>query len=302
MRDADASNPATKETQLHAHAATGSSPATRPLDPRHFIGSFQGQPRSVAHGGQATYAGHVLTALLPRSVVETVIPPAFALAGHAGGATDHPVLVMLGWQRDCSAVISGTAHRLPLQPDYRELIILVPYVVARGGGHPQWHNFVVRMFLTDVPPILIGTLFQYSKTAGDFNDTTVCGAPGTEVRHGSGSGAMVFACAIESQQAFGPPADATGFDDLVDLLKMPILGIQYPPTPPLPPQQCSYFEWETAASEVATINRAAVQFHAPLRPGMLGWHGFWMDADPSASFSVRSVRWRLESTPPACSF
>jgi len=275
----------------------------RPLEQANFSGTYvPGDP--VRNGGQATYDGHVFTVMLPTADVASVLPSGFELAPRKISAADHPVVCMLGFQRACKFVVFG--QPLPSgQGDYEELIVIVPYVV-RSGGQGLWHNFAVRMFLSEPAPVFVGdVIYEYSKGLGRFVQT----AGGELVIEDQGPD--VFECRVQPTSAPVPAAQAMpGFDDFMQLMKMPILGIEYPPLqlppplPPLPPTQCSYFEWEGSAASVGEID-GAVRFSSEFRPGMASWikqAPNWTGARADSSFGVSGIRWRLADLPVGCTF
>jgi hypothetical protein len=279
----------------------------RPLERGNFVGDCKPASGVVADGGQATYSGHVFTVLLPRAVVAPVIPAGFALAQRKVPGHDHPVMCLLGTQSDCSLVVGGHTQEAP-QDDYEELIVLIPYVVKTGSAKALWHTFCVRMYLDQLGPIVIGDfVFQYSKNVGTF--TTI--PFGEEVRNEKG--VLGFTCIFNATSPLVPAAAAMpGFGDFLQVMQMPILGVQYggigslPPPPPPPPPDCccSYFEWDGAAAMVSTIE-SAVCFTCEYRPGMAAWvrqPPDWTLGQADASFAVDNIRWRLATTPPACEF
>ena len=284
-----------------------------PLDRKNFKGDCDPQPKKVSDGGQSTYAGSVFTLLLPRVDVAKVLPSGFVLADRNTPSAQHPVICMLGLQHDCCFMVNGATSPAD-QKAYTELIVLVPYVVQKGGGD-RWHNFSVRMFLDAVAPIIIGDLsiFQYSKTEGSFDATattttgpfpvvqdevemTPLGVPATLVYRDASLQKANWVSANAAPPAFGA---------LMDVMAMPILGVEFDPiVPPATPWACSYFEWDVTGGQVAAME-GSVQFIQAFRTGMESWVSnppAWIAADTASSFLVQDFRWRLSQDPPPCVF
>ena len=278
----------------------------RPLEPGNFDGNYlRRAPGEVVNGAQATYSGTIFTATLPRAQVSAVIPAGFELAQRLDGGDDHPVVCMLGLQGECKLIEGGNQPTPADQPDYRELILIVPYVVQTGGGK-LWHTLSVRMYLDAFLPVLVGDcIFQYSKEVGAFDAIP----NGIEVRDNQGN--LVFTCLSKETGDWTPAATAApGFADFETILNMPMLGVLYDPddfciaAPPSAPRCCSYFRWECSSAEVVTI-KSAIRFDREFRFGMTDWvkpAGSWTPVSADASFRVRKVRWQLALERPDCVF
>ena len=65
---------------------------------------------------------------------------------------------------------------------------------------------------------------------------------------------------------------------------------------------CSYWEWDYASAEVAPVT-SRHQYHQPLAKGMSGWVQLGpLSSDPSGSFAIRGLRWRMATKLATCYF
>jgi len=107
-----------------------------------FVGAYVPNDTAAQWGGQSTYDGSIAVTLFERAIVEPVLPPGFSLAARTDGATTHPVIHMIGHQRNPMLLEDG--FLVPaLDLGYQEMSLLIPYVVANRGTM-MWHTFVVR--------------------------------------------------------------------------------------------------------------------------------------------------------------
>jgi hypothetical protein len=129
--------------------------------PGDYAGSFDARMHDAVEGAQSTFDGSIVVTLLERSLVQQVLPDGFHLSARTDGGGEHPVIHLVGHQRDHNGLHNGSPYKL-LDNDYSEMILLVPFVL-RGSG-TKLHTFVVRMYLDDVGAIQIGNwIYGYAK-------------------------------------------------------------------------------------------------------------------------------------------
>jgi hypothetical protein len=107
--------------------------------PADFNGSYDPRANDAQYGGQSTYNGSIAVTLLDRSLVQSALPGDIRLAQRLDGGTTHPLVHLVGHQRNLKYLING----IPIDsflPDYQEMILLIPFVVRAFGS--KWHNFV----------------------------------------------------------------------------------------------------------------------------------------------------------------
>ena len=267
-----------------------------------FAGAYVPNDSAALWGGQSTYDGSIAVTLFERAVVEPVLPPGFSLATRTDGATTHPVIHMIGHQRNPMLLVDG--FLIPaLDLGYQEMTLLIPYVVANSGT--MWHTFVVRMFLNDIAAIDIGNLgFAYQKEFAALPETDAPNVVDTDVMalfEGDVFGSAVtqnsqWTCACDA------PAVVPSWLDVQTLFAMPIVGVDVDPTSGLVTRiLCSYWEWDYANVYVAAAS-SQHDFVRICRPGMGGWIG-QCSSPPGGALMIRGLRWRLADPPtPACQF
>ena len=274
-----------------------------------FAGSFDCRSKDATSGGQSTYDGAAIVTMLDCNLVASVLAPGLELAQSTpAGATEHPVILLLGRQKDLYFLEDGGL--IPAEGPYTELILIVPYTVKPPGT--KWHNYVVRMYLDNVDAIVIGdVIYAYAKEKATF---TARGDMMSVMRNGS----TMFESRVE---ATGPAinvapgqAPPPGFADLQQVFEMPIVGY-FGAQPPAPVPggwrfSCSYFEWDFSNATAAPA-ASKFTFVKEFKPGMQGWVDLGQLANaPEGAFKIRGLRWRLSlelplvppNMPPACTF
>lgn len=273
-----------------------------------YQGSFDPRRSNATNGGQSTYDGTMMVALLDRSLVKQVLAPGLDLAVcNLPGATVHPVILLLGKQYDLCYLINGTTVSANATP-YTELILIVPFTVQPPGT--KWHNFVVRMYLDNPEAIIIGdAIYAYAKLPGTFSTQ---GTTST-VQFNAGT---VFQCDVTPGAAASVAPGATlppGFAEIQKIFEMPMLGY-FGVNPPafLPGWRfsCSYFEWDYSNAFAAPAD-TTFTFVQGFTPNMSGWVSLGQLSNArSGAFSIMGLRWRLSlqlpllppNVPPACAF
>jgi hypothetical protein len=277
-----------------APAAAGTSFA----GPADFSGGFDARLSNAANGGQTSYEGEVLVAMLDRTLVANTLPADLQLASPLAASTRHPVMVMTGNQRDPKLLVGGIEVGDPSLHDYREMMLLVPFVVHRTGSN-RWHTFVVRMYLDDPGAVAIGnTVFGYAKELGELIELGTVPDVKTDVFDARKQ--MMFASAVRSTGPWQPASAATSvprWTDVQEILKMPIVG-----NIPILGLVCSYWEWSYAGAEAAPAT-GTLRFLRPFQPTMTDWPALGtVAATDDGAIAIRRVRWRLATIPPACRF
>jgi len=267
-----------------------------------FAGAYVPNDSAAQWGGQSTYDGSIAVTLFERAIVEPVLPPGFSLAARTDGATTHPVIHMIGHQRNPMLLEDG--FLIPaLDLGYKEMTLLIPYVVANSGT--MWHTFVVRMFLDDIAAIDIGnSWFAYQKEFAALPETDAPNVVDTDVMALFNGDVFSSAVTQNSQWtcACDAPAVVPSWRDVQTLFAMPIVGVDVDPTSGHVTRiLCSYWEWDYANVYVAAAS-SQHDFVRICRPGMGGWVG--PCSSPSGgALMIRGLRWRLADPPtPTCQF
>jgi hypothetical protein len=262
--------------------------------PADFVGYYVPRAGPVKTGGQSTYDGTVVVSMLERAVVQSILPGDLTLAQPQATLTHHPVVHLIGQQRDLYPVFQGVQQPIRTLPDYREMILLIPYVVRATGL--EWHNYAARMYLDNQQAVDGGNaVYAYAKELA----TLVYSAkpPRSDARV-TVEGIAFFSSAVNLT---GPWRDAANarttiprWTDLLQLFEMPVLG--YDSARVL----CSYFEWTLTTAQFAPA-ASTFAFLESFRPGMAAWVALGpMNSAPDGAIGVRGVRWRLASLPSFC--
>jgi hypothetical protein len=219
-----------------------------------FVGTYLQNPSAAQNGGQSTYDGSIAVTLLDRAIVELVLPGGFALAQRTDGATTHPVIHLIGHQRELKYLIDGKTEP-SLVPDYREMSLLVPFVVrSQNAMSPsaKWHNFVVRMYLDNLGAVEAGnTFYAYQKELAALLESYAPNVVNWNVLpllQGD-----VFKSAVDRTGPWSSPSSSSipGLADVQTLFAMPLVGADLNPiggTRVI----CSYWEWDYTNAEVAS--------------------------------------------------
>lgn len=266
--------------------------------PKDFAGGFDPAARPAADGGQSTYEGALFVAMLDSTLVSAVLPAGLELAKPLTATAQHPVILLVGNQRNPLELRGGVTYPIPLSNDYREAMLLVPFVV-RTSANQRWHTYVVRMYLDDIRPVAIGnTIFGYEKELASLTESGAFPNAKTDVRNLAN--ALVFHSDVQTNGPWQPSAAATAvprWADLRTIFEMPIVG-----TLPIVGFVCSYWEWYYATTEVAPAT-VSFRFVQPFRPTMSGWVALGtLTNAPDGALAMRGLRWRLALWPPGCQF
>jgi hypothetical protein len=261
-----------------------------------FEGEFTAREGKAEFGGEAIYLGRVVFLHLARAEVQSVLPADLKLAQNTSGSLPdvHPVVLVFGHQTDTKLVYPfWTAD---VGEDYRELILLVPFV--QRAGHSRWHNYVVRIYLEDFWAMLLGNqhyglqklLATFSETDADFG----------VIR----DSVAVFASESAPSAAWQDDAAAAttlaNYQQMKQILSMPILGTL---TMVLgKPYVCSYFEWDFTGARVRPISTKS-QFLQAFTTGMSSWVNLGiLQSVPDGAWQLEKFRWRMAYPPFACEF
>lgn len=270
-----------------------------------FQGDFLPAGGAVVDGIQSTYDGTIVVTTLDRNVVGKVLPAGTHLAAPVDATlARHPVLLLIGEQRVPSSVSNGNAQPIATAGDYREIILLVPFVVHDTGT--LWHNLVVRMYLNDLAAVQGGNLvYGYRKEFAVMGRTVQTDRVSYQVDTLIPS-ATRFVAEVKVPGAYSPwgapdpPLPRLG--DIQRMFEMPLLGRDGSGS-----FICSYWEWEFSSAEVAAASTEH-RFVSEFAAGMADWVAAGTLAnDPDGAIAVRKVRWRMAwELPPwkpaACQF
>jgi hypothetical protein len=254
-------------------------------------------------GGQSTYNGSIAVTQLDRSLVQSALPGDLRLAQRLDGGNTHPVIHLVGHQRNLKYLSNGIPIDSPI-PDYQEMILLIPFVI-RGSGS-KWHNFVVRMYLNSAVPIILGDLvYAYAKLPGQLAESGARDDLTTAITDLSVTFLLVFK---DDVRVTGPwsTSDTAGlalppWKDLQEILKMPLLGADVAQNT-IVRTVCSYWEWDLTSAEVAPVT-SRHQYLQACAEGMSGWVKLGqLSSDPKGSFAIRGLRWRMATAPADCYF
>jgi hypothetical protein len=269
--------------------------------PGDYAGSFDARMHDAVEGAQSTFDGSIVVTLLERSLVQQVLPDGFHLSARTDGGGEHPVIHLVGHQRDLNGLHNGSPYKL-LDNDYSEMILLVPFVL-RGSG-TKLHTFVVRMYLDDVGATQIGNwIYGYAKEPARLTEKTSPNTVATEVKPLFRS--LIFESTVQSTGLWhtseSTSEEITRWADLKTIFEMPLVGVDVVHGNVLR-TVCSYWEWDYTTTEVASAT-SQHQFLHKFRDGMDGWvaRGLLSSASGGA-FMVRGLRWRLALPPPPCQF
>lgn len=266
------------------------------LGPDDFAGGFTPSSGPAELGLQSTYSGSVVVSMIDRTVVEKVLPTGVHLANPVVASTKHPVIHLIGEQREPSTLYNGNPVPVPEAEGYREMILLVPFVVR--GSSTQWHNYIVRMYLDDLTAVAGGnSIYGYEKVWARLGKTETSAVTTHQVTTLLGFTTW-FLNELQVTGTWGSLADPTAsslprWADLKKIFEMPVLGSFNGVF------ICSYWEWDFAGSEVAPA-ASKHQVVTKFRDGMEEWEtmGPLVNALDGA-FSIGRVRWRL-APPPGC--
>jgi hypothetical protein len=265
-----------------------------------FVGSYDHRSTDAQNGGQSTYNGSMAVTLIDRALVANVLPGDFSLAARTDGGQEHPIIVCVGHQRNLMYLTAGVLT--PADPDYQEMILLVPFVVRASGT--KWHTFVVRMYLDDINAIGIGnSIYAYQKQPAQLQESGTPDDLTTRVTPFLSD--LIFNSYVRITGPWCTSSEARislpDWTDIQTIVDMPIVGADVS-AGNIVRTVCSYWEWEYSNAEVAPAS-SQHQFFRPFRDGM----GAWVALGPLTSiacggFAIRGIRWRLALPPPSCQF
>ena len=235
--------------------------------PKDFQGGFVPAPGPVVNGLQADYSGTLVVLMLDRNLVQSVLPQGASLAPTKTPSTQHPVIYLIGTQNNPLGVQNGQPTPIPGAMTYKEMSLLVPFVVLNNGAN--WHNLVVRMFLDNGVAVWGGNAccaYQKFPAMLDYQNQ------GNQSTHTiSLLGTTLFQDQEALNSAFVPPWNVgrpPRFPALRKIFEMPILGYQsfFGYTQYL----CTYWEWNFNNAQIASAS-SQFQFTTPSAPGIQGW-------------------------------
>jgi hypothetical protein len=268
--------------------------------PGDFTGSYDARAADVQNGGQSTYEGAIVVTLLDRDLVEKALPGDFHLAPRIGAGKTHPIIHLVGYQRDLK-LLEGGVQKPAGTDGYQEMILLVPFVV-RGTG-AKWHSFVVRMFLDSTAAIVIGdVVYAYAKLPAEFAESGPADDLTTRILLLLQA---VFQGNVKRTGAWRSSDNAqttlAQWSDLREIFAMPLVGVEVV-LGSIVRAVCSYWEWDYTGAQVApAISRHT--FLRPFRDGLEGWPMLGsLPSPPNGAFVIRGLRWRLAKQPPPCVF
>ena len=104
---------------------------------------------------EATFNGCIAFFNWARKEVERLLPPDLELAVNRSAAPDlHPVSLVFGDQTEGAWIVAG--RRLPLDFNYQELTLAVPFVKHRQGRY--LHTYVPRIYSSNWPAVWDGNV------------------------------------------------------------------------------------------------------------------------------------------------
>ena len=171
--------------------------------------------------GQGNYAAQVAILPVDAASVAATLPPELALGPCGGSEGTHPVILFLGRQTDVRPNIFPAPGM-----GYDEAIFAVPNVFAPDAteSYQGPFAFMPRLWLDDLPPVLIGLLFYgYAKRLASIGT----GASGYQV-HSLEDGALLASAQLAASGAAGPPASFPAWRDIDALLHQPLIAEPVP--------------------------------------------------------------------------
>ena len=280
-----------------------SSTLTTPTGPRtaeflandDFDGQFVRMPLDSPFGGGSVFEGRLVFSNLPRTVVDDVLPPDLKLANNKNPSFPnvHPVALLYGHQ-------TATQWKLPLPwgtldagADYRELILIVPFV--QRAGSQTWNNYVVRIYLDDPVAMAIGNVpYGYFKELATFSESDSGTVSTVNVVRGGLSVFQWTATALAS--TFDPHTVALttleNYQEAIEIFDMPILGTT------VAGYVCSYWTWTLGAASVRPID-VQFKFQQPFRvSGMAEWvNQGALNSVEKGAFELKNVNWDMRYPP-----
>jgi hypothetical protein len=266
-----------------------------------FSDTFDPRTGSAVTGGQATYQGSITVTVLDSALVSNVLPVGFSLASRTDGFAGHPIIVMVGHQTDCTVLVNSVQSSAN-QPDYQEVILLIPFVITNSGT--KMHNFVVRMYLDSLSPTFAGAAYNYAKEPANLVES---GPPNDLTTTVTQTFLFPLTYFNTTVQLTGPWVSSSSaiptvprWPDLQKIFEMPMLGVSetFPYS-----KICTYWEWDFTNTEVAPA-LSQYQFLRSFRNGMDPWVQLGvLHGAPDGCVAIRNLRWRIALLPlPQCTF
>src|SRR5262249_22285252 len=109
--------------------------------------------------GYATNNGFISIFNLDRKVIESMLPPEFALAKSKSHLS--PLIVVWGEMSKTGAYFGGINFAYGLV--YREMHFFIPGVYERNGNPQKLRTYTARMFVDERDPEILGRRFYYPK-------------------------------------------------------------------------------------------------------------------------------------------
>jgi len=225
--------------------------------------------------GVAAFDGCIVVATPTRNEVEALLPGDLELAD--GSAADrHPVLFVLGRQRDTASLVAGL--RLPFPVAYGEFALAVPFVRHRLGR--RVHTWVPRMISSYFPATWAGNEYyglgkQMGRVRRDRDLVLLSDERDRLLLH----------AVVERR---GEWLDGAGDPPLLARVRsafaLPIVGRKATGA-----WIACRFDWGFDAARVRAID-AALEVDRPFVPGLVAGAHHGAAAD---SFEVRGMAWRL---------
>jgi hypothetical protein len=274
------------------------------LDAGDFEGSYDTPVTNNVYRGQTDYDGYLVFANLPRTIVDDVLPTDLQLAPNVSSTYQnvHPIILLYGDQSNGTYVFPPYIPPVTLGTSYHEVVMLIPFVRQVGGT--KWHNYVVRMYLDNLPAVQIGNQYYgYFKELAVLTETsTTATLSQLEVNQGPQTN---FQWTAETPSgSFVSSASATGtldnYKHAIDIMRMPLLGTLT--TLLLPTYVCSFWDWNLQNADVRPVEVTS-QFVQPPRSGTTSWVGQGaIVSDEKFAFEIHGLVWQLAYPPVPCSF
>ena len=246
-----------------------------PWSPRRYVGPFvdaaQARPSFVV---QSSFDGAAVVAMAGREQAARMLPADLELADPVDPSQDtHPVVAVFGTHRRCAVLVAG--RPVGAAPDYRELILAVPYVRRRGSA---WLHLCVVTAHSDAPitvwngNVHYGFVKHGSRLHWSSDLLTVTTADGRLACHGG---------VVADPHPAVPGGD--GIRHLQAALSLPTIGHR-----PGAGLVSAYFDWRVADAGVRPAQR-----YLALDQGVGSLAPCEWQAAGGGAFVVSDVRWRL---------
>jgi hypothetical protein len=245
--------------------------------------------------GHASFIGDIVFTNVDVNLAQALLPAGLGLrvAPNLAQPALHPLVHIVGQQTKTGWSSGGFSQSVD-QP-YDEFILLVPFVLA--GANPQWHNFVVRMYLDDQIAQLLGLLFAYRKRTGFVRGFPRAADFPPVAYDVFVDGTTAFSCEHVTEGTTYAGTDAPdvmpNFDAMHEIMRMPALGID----PTTGQGLCSYFRWDFKPARVTPI-ATEHRYDTGFAPGEV--RGLPLRSVIDGGFCVDGLGWRLTLPPYPC--